>query len=138
MVKAITPKSRRKDVYYSDVRKDLFANLVNADVTRKTDEDAVKESIKNLIMTDTGERLFQPNIGCDVRRQLFNNFTPQTKFSIESAITTTIGQYEPRCQLISVDARPSTDDNSILITIIFNVINIAEPVELVLTLERAR
>ena len=138
MVKAITPRSRRKDVFYSDVRKDMFANLVNADVTRKTDEDSVKESIKNLVMTDTGERLFRPSIGCDVRRQLFNNFTPQTKFSIESSITTTIEQYEPRCQLISVDARPSPDENTILITIIFNVINIAEPVELVLTLERAR
>lgn len=138
MVKVITPKTRRKDVYYSDVRKDMFANLVNADVSRKNDEEAVKESIKNLVLTDTGERLFQPNIGCDVRRQLFNNFTPQTKFSIENSITTTINQYEPRCQLISVDARPSQDENSILITIVFNVINIAEPVELVLTLERAR
>ncbi len=138
MVQLITPRSRRKTEYYSDFRKDLFPNLVNGDVSRKIDEESIKESIKNLILTDTGERLFQPNIGCDVRRLLFENFSPQTKFAIENSIRTTITQYEPRCILIAVNATANQDNNKFFVTILFNVINIPEEVELVLTLDRAR
>lgn len=138
MVDIITPRNRRRNEFYTDVRKDLFPNLVNADVSRRIDEESVKESVKNLVLTETGERLFQPNVGCDLKRLLFENFTPQTKLSMESSIRTTIEQYEPRCQLLSVDARPSENENSVYITIIFSIINIQEPVELVLTLERTR
>lgn len=138
MVDIITPRNRRRNEFYTDVRKDLFPNLVNADVSRRIDEESVKESVKNLVLTETGERLFQPNVGCDLKRLLFENFTPQTKLSMESSIRTTIEQYEPRCQLLSVDAIPSENENSVYITIIFSIINIQEPVELVLTLERTR
>lgn len=138
MVQPITPRNRRKEEYFSDFRKDLFPNLVNADVSKKADEEAVKESVRNIILTETGERLFQPNVGCDIKRQLFENFSPQTKFSIEGSIQTAIQQYEPRCQLVSVDAVPSEDQNSFFVTIIFYVINIPEQIQLVLTLERAR
>jgi phage baseplate assembly protein W len=138
MVQIITPRSRRKDLFYSDVRKDMLLSPLNSDVSRNTDEAAIKESIKNLVLTDRGERLFQPNIGCDIRRNLFENFSPQTKISIERNIKNTITQYEPRCNLISVNAQPTDDDHSIFITIIFNIINIPENIELELTLERTR
>jgi phage baseplate assembly protein W len=138
MVQIITPKSRRKDLFYSDLRKDMFLSPLNSDVSINSDEAAVKESIKNLVLTDRGERLFQPNIGCDIRRSLFENFSPQIKISMERSIRNTILQYEPRCNLISVNAQPTDDDYNILITIIFNIINIPENIELELTLERTR
>ena len=138
MVQTITPRGRKQDLLYSDLRKDMLANLVNADVSRYTDEEAVKESIKNLVLTDVGERLFQPNIGCDVRRLLFENFTPQTKNSIEVQVKSTIEQYETRCNLISVIATSSPDEYSVLITVVFNVINKIDNVVLELVLERAR
>jgi phage baseplate assembly protein W len=138
MVQIITPRNRRKDLFYSDVRKDMFLSPLDSDVSRNVDEAAVKESIKNLVLTDKGERLFQPNIGCDIRRKLFENFTPQTKISIERNIENTIRQYEPRCNLISVNAQVTDDDHSIIIAIIFNIINIPENIELELTLERIR
>ena len=138
MVQIITPKSRRKDIFYSDVRKDMFLSPLNSDASRNVDEAAVKESIKNLVLTDRGERLFQPNIGCDIRRNLFENFSPQIKISMERSIRNTITQYEPRCNLISVNAQATDDNYNILITIIFNIINIPENIELELTLERTR
>lgn len=138
MVLPITPRTRRKPEYYSDFRKDLFPNFVNADISRKLDEEAVKESIKNLVLTDRGERLFQPNLGCDVRALLFENFTPQTKSSIEANIKTVIEQHEPRCSLVSVDAIANEDRNQFFVTIIFSVINNPDDIELTLTLDRAR
>lgn len=138
MVEPITPRTKRKQEYYSDFRKDLFPNLINGDVSRKLDEDAVKESIKNLVLTDRGERLFQPNLGCNVRALLFENFTPQTKISIENTIRSVIEQYEPRCFLISVEAIANEDRNRFFVTITFNVINNPNDIELTLTLDRVR
>ena len=69
----ITPSVRKQDTLYSDLRKDLFLNPVNSDVSRYTDEDSIKESVKNLLLTDVGERLFNPTLGSNIRRMLFEN-----------------------------------------------------------------
>jgi len=138
MVKLVTPKTKRIDAIYSDFRKDFIPNLISSDVAKKTDEDAIKESIRNIVMTDIGERLFQPEFGCDIRRLLFENFTPITKRSIESNIKNAIQQYEPRCLLSSVNAQPDSDDNTITVNIIFNVINIPDEISLSLVLERVK
>lgn len=133
-----TPLSRRRAETYSDLTKDLFLSPINSDVMKKIDEEAVKESIRNLVMTDRGERLYAPDLGCDVRKLLFSNFTPQTKINAESLIRMVIKNHEPRANLITVDVTSSPDDNFLRITIIFNVINKEEPVEFSITLDRVR
>lgn len=135
---AITPTSRRRPETYSDFHKDLTQSPVNFDLARKIDEESIKESIKNLILTDRGERLFQPTLGCDIRKMLFENISPDVIIVIKEMIKATIQNYEPRCNLIAVDVLSSIDDNSITIIITFNVINIAEPVTLTITLDRVR
>jgi phage baseplate assembly protein W len=138
MVEIITPSTRRRQEYYADFRKDFLLNPVSNDISRKTDEEAVKESIKNLILTDRGERLFQHEVGCGIRQQLFNNFTPQVRLAIENAIIDTVNSYEPRCNLISVEVAGNPDLNVLYVTIVFNIINIPNEIVLTLTLDRAR
>lgn len=133
----ITPLSRRKEIY-SDVYKTMAVSAVNADLLKLSDEQSVKESIKNLIMTNRGERLFQPDVGCDIRNLLFDNFTPDRLILAKELIRTTLKNYEPRAGLIAVDVISGIDDNSISITITFNIINREEPVVLTLTLDRVR
>ncbi len=135
---AITPSSRRKTETYSDFHKDLTQSPVNFDLARKIDEESIKESIKNLVLTDRGERLFQPNIGCDVRRMLFENAGPDTIVIIKEMIKSTIKTYEPRCNLLGVDVIASIDDLRFTIIITFNVINRAEPITLTVTLDRVK
>ena len=136
----ITPSVRKQDVLYSDLRKDLFLNPVNSDVTRYTDEDSIKESIKNLLLTDTGERLFNPTLGSNIRRMLFENILyPETKYILEDLIRTTIENFEPRCNLISINvSNLFNDQNSATITIMFSVINIQTPITLNVVLNRVR
>ena len=131
---------KKQDVVYSDLRKDMLINPVNSDVSRYTDEDSVKESIKNLLLTDTGERLFNPNLGSNIRKLLFENIIyPETKVLIKDSISTTIANFEPRCNLISVDITDiSNDQNSVTITITFNIINIQTPIVLNVVLSRVR
>lgn len=134
----ITPQSRKKQETYSDFFKDLTLSPVNNDVARKVDEDSIKESIKNLVLTDRGERLFQPNLGCDIRKILFENITPDTIIVAREMIMNTLKAYEPRAAIIGVDIRTLPDEHTVIITIVFNVINKEEPVTLNITLERVR
>jgi hypothetical protein len=136
----ITPSKRKQDVLYADLRKDMFLNPVNSDVSRYTDEDAIKESIKNLLLTDQGERLFNPTLGSNIRKMLFENILyPETKYILNETIATTIRNFEPRCNLISVNISDMMDDtNSVTITIVFSVINIQTPITLNVVLSRVR
>ena len=102
------------------------------------DADSVKQSIKNLILTDRGERLFQPNIGCKIRSLLFENFTPQTKIAAKATIEETIHEFEPRAQLIDINISGVPDNNAMLVSVIFNLINSPEPNTLELEIERVR
>jgi phage baseplate assembly protein W len=134
----LTPTTKRKPEIYSDFHKDMTQSPINFDLARKIDEEAVKESIKNLILTDRGERLFQPDIGSDVRRMLFENIDNSTIELIKDLVRTTIRNYEPRVNLIGVDVLTSIDSLQVDIVITFNIINRLEPVTFVVTLDRVR
>lgn len=134
----LTPTTKRKPEIYSDFHKDMTQSPINFDLARKIDEEAVKESIKNLILTDRGERLFQPDIGSDVRRMLFENIDNSTIELIKDLVRTTIRNYEPRVNLIGVDVLTSIDSLQVDIIITFNIINRLEPVTFVVTLDRVR
>ena len=110
----------------------------DGDLAKTVDEFAVAQSIKNLILTDKMERPFQPTLGCDIRKSLFENFTPQTITVAKQRIAETIGQYEPRAEIINIDASPHEDNNALNMTIIFSLINSDVEQTLGLVLERIR
>jgi len=128
---------KRKTEIYSDFSKELTQNPVSLDMARITNEASVKESIKNLLMTDRGERLFKPNVGCDIRKLLFDNITPNTFSLAKELIKDTLETYEPRCEIIDIDVL-SEFDNEIKITLLFTVINIETPITYSITLSRVR
>ena len=124
----------KKREVYSDFHKDLTLNPVSGDIARRINEDAIKESIKNLILTDRGERLFQPLVGSDIRKMLFENITPEVVLLIKEMVTDTLETYEPRCSLVGVDVLSSIDGNEISIIIVYNTINSPDPITLNVTL----
>jgi len=109
-----------------------------ADITKKTDEDAVKASIRNLISTKNYERPFHPEIGCQIYSLLFENFNPITVQVMKRTIFQVIEKYEPRAQVLEVNLRAKPDDNEINIEIIFKVINTSRPVTLNAAISRIR
>lgn len=123
---------------YSDFFNSFVENPVSLDLARKTNEEAVKQSIKNLILTNKGERLFQPNIGASIRKLLFENMNQQTYTIIKQNITNTLELYEPRCELLDVIVVPREEQHSINIRIVFRTINTIEPTTLDLILGRVR
>ena len=123
---------------FSDFNTSLAIHPIKKDLSIKTDVDAVKQSIKNLVLTDKMERPFQPMLGCDVRKALFENLDSQTMLMIKQSISETIEFYEPRAEIININASPDPDHNAVYITIMFSVINNREQQELNLVLERVR
>jgi phage baseplate assembly protein W len=127
-----------KRILYSDFHMDFFQNPVSLDVARNTNEEAVKQSIRNLLLTDRGERPFQPNLGSDLRKLLFENMMPDTVVVAKEMVKETIEQYEPRANLIGVDIISGYDDHTIGVVVVFNVINSEEDITLATTLTRVR
>jgi len=128
---------RQKEVY-SDIDLAFLSHPVTGKLTRKVNREAVKQSVKSLIMTDFYERPFKPLIGCGIRQLLFENFHPAIIQEMELAISEVIDNYEPRAELISVDIDARPDANALSISVVFYVINDSAPVVLDVILERVR
>ena len=128
----------RKNARYSDISIAFGLNPFNEDVTRVTDVDAVKRSVKSLVLTDKYERLLDPDIGGNVRRMLFEPMTPLTEGVLQDYITEVIENYEPRCILESVTIQANYDNNAYSVTIRFRVDTSENVQTLDFLLERVR
>lgn len=137
VARLFTPKSKKVTIY-QDFKKNLEISPLSADLTLNKDEDAVKESIKNLILTDRGERLMQPNLGGNITAMLFENLTPSVMKLIEDNVRTTINLYEPRAELQNVAVTSNIDDNTVRVRITFYIKNVEQPIDLDVFLERTR
>ena len=114
---------------YTDL--DLFFNkkATSKDISKVTDIQAVKRSVRNLVLLNHYEKPFHPEIASGVRAMLFENMTPITAFIIAKQVEDVIENYEPRVKLISVRAIPNLDRNEYEVSIEFFVVN--TPTELV-------
>lgn len=123
---------------FTDLDLNFIANPMTGDVSSKYDSNAIKQSIKNLILTKNYEKPFHPEIGSQVNSLLFEPYTPLTKGMLEQAVRNTIINFEPRVLLQDVRVSLSNDDQTAFITIIFTIINTAEPIKLDVALSRTR
>ena len=124
---------------YKDL--DLFFSKKQGskDVNKITDIEAVKRSIRNLVLTNFYEKPFHPEIGSGVRDMLFEPMTPITANILARLIEDVIENFEPRAKLTGVRAQPNLDRNEYEVTIEFYVINTpTELVDLTVMLERLR
>jgi phage baseplate assembly protein W len=97
------------------------------------------QSLKNLIRTNLGERLFQPTVGSDVMATLFELNTDEARDSLELFINNTVENNEPRVNLIqTIVNTDNVNENQIEITLIYNLINNPTELTLNLVLKRVR
>lgn len=123
---------------FTDLDLNFFAHPVTKDVTTKIDEQAIKSSVRNLILTSNYEKPFHPEIGSPLKSLLFEPATPLLPILIEKSIHRTIDNFEPRVQLTSVTADLSEDTNSVYVTVEFVIHNTSVPIALDLILTRTR
>jgi phage baseplate assembly protein W len=124
---------------YSDL--DLFftKKTVGSDVNKVTDIQAVKRSVRNLILLNAFEKPFHPELSSGVRDMLFENMTPVVAVVLARQIEDVIVNFEPRVRLVGVRAIPDFDRNIYNVSIEFYVVNApTELVDLSVMLERLR
>jgi len=134
---AFTP-IRLKQELYSDFFTDFVSYETTRDIARLVNEDAVKSSIRNLLLTNRGDRLFNNSLGSDIRALLFENAGPATEQIVSDYVKKTIENYEPRANVLDVITNLEVDEHQAYVTIVFRVINNSEPVVLELVLNRIR
>ena len=136
----ITAKTTRTitPVVYSDFFTDFSRSSSTGQLNKKTNENAVKQSIRNLLLTDFYERPFHPEIGSNLRGLLFENITPGVIPRAKKAIEEVFDLYEPRAALIRTDVIPTSDSLGLVVTIYFRIINSEGTESLDVILERTR
>lgn len=123
---------------YSDFLTTFEVDSIKQDLIRNVNEEAVKNSIRNLLMTNRGDRLFNNTLGSDIRSVLFESHTPATEQILSDLIKNTITNYEPRARVLEVRVQSDDEEHLIVATVVFSIINKEEPVVLELILNRIR
>ena len=116
--------ARRLSKGFLDVSASFQVNPINSDVIILKNENAISRSIRNLIFTLPGEKPFEPTVGSNVTRLLFENLDALTASSIQTEIEFTINNFEPRVDLTGVKVTPNFDNNAFDVVINYDIIGI--------------
>ena len=123
---------------YKDLNISFAKHPVKGTVSVLEDNEAVARAVKNLILTNTFERPYQPLIGANILTKLFEPMDSITEHTIKQDIQTAIDNYEPRITVNDIIVNFIEDRNEVDIKIVFRVDNQPNPVVTTVTLERTR
>ena len=126
---AASQNEKRSSRVYKDLNLNFTRNPVTGDVATVTDVNAVKRSIRNLLLTNHYDRPFHPEIGANIPALLFENFGPITGNQLSRNIEEMILNFEPRARVETVECFPVPDSNRYDVRIYFYVENL--PTELI-------
>jgi phage baseplate assembly protein W len=127
-----------KSLVFKDFDLNMKAHPVTGKLIARKNSDSIKQALKNLILTDKGERPFRPYFGSDIRMRLFDLMDPAIASNIEYDIRTAIKNYDERVEVLSVTVDGEPETNNLRVNIVFRPINTQAPSTLVLTLESVR
>lgn len=113
---------------YTDLNLE-FKRAWNNDIKKNTGIKAIKDSLLLIVTTRKGSRPFDPRFGCDLNRALFENINPLTVDTLSKNINEAIRNYEPRVKRLDVEVTPQYDENAIIVTIYFSVIDNPDELE---------
>lgn len=126
-----------RTVDYLDV--DLTFNKKPAgDIYKKRDAAAVKQSVKNLLLTDHYEKPFNPFFGANLRGMLFELADEDTESEVINNIINAVNEFEPRVEVQDISVIVLPDQNDMRVTIIFQIISTEEIVTFTTNLSRLR
>lgn len=126
-------------ILFSDFLDNFDLHPLNGNLARATNDKSINQALKNLVLTNFGERLFQPSVGCNVYKSLFEPNDDIAKEDLNYAITSTINQNEPRVNLLQVNIDNSLyQQDQISITIVYSIINTTQVQSVNILLSRVR
>ena len=127
-----------KTVVYKDLDLNLRAHPKTGSLLVRKNNDAVKQGVRNLVLTGFYERPYRPDFGCNIRQRLFELIGPATEMGVKNDIETAFENYITRAVLLDVEVFTNIDGNALNVSIVYRPINQNDPIETTLVLERAR
>ena len=112
---------------FKDLNITFKKHPVTNDVVVSKDASAIKQAIVNLLLTNKGERLMNPNYGSDIRRYLFEPLDYGTANQITGNIKSTIDTFEPRISVLNLRALPNMDDNGFDVEMTYEIRGTDDP-----------
>lgn len=124
---------------FSDFTTNFLKTPVGDQLARVINDSSIRQSIRNLMLTNTGDRLFQPTIGGNIRELLFEHNLQENLITAQSYVERVIRQFEPRVQVVDVRVdSPERDPHTIYVTIVYRTLNNQESQTLTLLFKRVR
>ena len=123
---------------FTDIDLSFEKHPVTNDIFIKQDESAIKNAIKNLVLTHHYERPFHSEIGSSVTKLMFENATPGIVAVLNQEIRNVIENFEPRAVVLGVNTNFMIDQNALFVSIFFKIINTEKPITVQFTLDRVR
>ena len=120
---------QRKSRAFKDISLSFSPHPVTKDLPVLTNERAIVRSVRNLVETIPSERFFNSLLGTDVRGSLFELFTSETVTIIEDQVQTTIANFEPRVDNVSVQVDAQYDNNELNVTVFFDIVGLEVPTQ---------
>jgi|TARA_Y100000780_G_scaffold217271_1_gene221231 phage baseplate assembly protein W len=127
-----------RQALYKDLDFTFKQNPNTNDVGIKKNNDAVKQSVLNILRTNHGERPFNYNFGANLRHYLFENMNNITAAQISTSINTALANHEPRLEILNTNIQAKADDNEVNITVTGRVKSSNEVIDITTTIERLR
>ena len=112
---------------YRDINITFKKHPVTNDVVVSKDSSAIKQAIVNLLLTNKGERLMNPNYGSDIRKYLFEPLDYGTSYLIKGNIESTISKFEPRISVLRISCKPNYDDNGFDVEMTYRIQGTDDP-----------
>ena len=133
-LKSITSTDIKRSRAFKDISMSILKNPFTNDISPVTNEESIKQSIRNIVLTAPGEKLFNPKFGSSVYKMLFEPLDPFMIDSLQVEIRNTISNYEKRVTVTSLRCIPDYDNNSVTVSLEYNVIGlpITETIQFVL------
>ena len=114
---------------FKDISASFQTNPLNDDLITIKNETAIARSIRNIVFTLPGEKFFDEDFGSDISRSLFENIDSTSALFIREQIRDSITNFEPRVNLIRVDAIPLVDQHTFNVKIIYEIVGIDVPAQ---------
>jgi len=114
---------------FKDISASFQVNPLNFDLIGLKNENAIARSVRNLVLTQRGERPFAPSLGSGVNGLLFENMDSVTASVLRDEIVEVITNYEPRVELIDVTVTAVPDENAMNVRVQYRIIGIEAPAQ---------
>lgn len=131
-------KSPIRKTQFKDLDLDFLSHPVTRDIVQKTDAEAVKRSLRNLVLMSRFDKPFKPQIDSRISKLLFEPVSPLVALAIRSNLMDMIGRYEPRARVNDIQVVFDAEYNSFNVSISFLVINSREVSNVSVSIERLR